>query len=112
MKILTWKVDRTIPTACPDYQPDPYTGEYPSFHCAVYHCKTITEERTAEFKTLKECKDFVFKAPDSCYNFKINGKSIKDNRKNKRTEYITISSDLITTGGTVTVQSGTNTLNQ
>ena len=48
MKTLTWKVDETIPTACPDYVPDPYTGEYPSTHCLVYHCKTITENKSIE----------------------------------------------------------------
>jgi len=83
--ILTWKVDRTIPIPCPDYEPDPYTGEYPSVHCLVYHCKTITEDKIAEFATDKEAKDFASKAPDSCYNFCLNGKPLKDKRKRAST---------------------------
>ena len=81
MKILSWKVDKTVPTACPDYKPDPYTGEYPTTHCLVYHYTTITEDRTAEFATDKEAKDFANKAPLSCYNFRLNGKLLKDKRK-------------------------------
>ena len=81
MKTLTWKVDKTIPTDCPDYVPDPYTGKYPTFHCLVYHSKTITEDKTAEFKTNKEAEEFASKAPQSCYDFKLNGKPLKDKRK-------------------------------
>ena len=94
MSLLTWKVDKTIPTPCPDYKPDPYTGEYPSFHCAVYHCETITENKTAGFLTDKEAKDFASKAPDSCYAFCLNGKPLKDKRKRANT--ITISNMDIT----------------
>jgi len=111
MKTLTWKVDKTIPTACPDYKPDPYTGEYPSFHCAVYHSTTITEERTAEFSSEKEAKDFASKAPLSCYDFKLNGKLLKDKRK--KPESIVYSTDLvgngvITTGGSNAITAGSN----
>lgn len=81
MKVLTWKVAKTIPTACPDYQPDPYTGEYPSFHCAVYHCETVTETKSAEFETTKEAQEFADKAPLSCYDFRLNGKLLKDKRQ-------------------------------
>lgn len=83
MKLLTWKVYKTIPIPCPDYKPDPYTGEYPSTHCLVYHCKTITENKTAEFPTTKEAEAFAFKAPYGCYDFKLNGKSLKDKRQSK-----------------------------
>lgn len=81
MKTLTWKVYKTVPVACPDYQQDPYTGEYPSIHCLVYHSKTITESRTADFTTKKEAEDFAAKAPLSCYEFKLDGKDIEDKRE-------------------------------
>lgn len=73
MITLTWKVSKTIPTECPDYKPDPYTGEYPTTHCLVYHCKTVTENKTAEFETEEEAKEFANKAPQSCTDFKLNG---------------------------------------
>jgi len=81
MKTLTWKVDKIIPTPCPDYVPDPYTGEYPSFHCLVYHCKTITETRTKEFSTKKEAVEFAEKAPYSCYDFCLDGWLLEDKRE-------------------------------
>src|SRR3990167_2183906 len=103
MKTLTWKVDKTIPTDCPDYVPDSYTGKYPTFHCLVYHSKTITEDKTAEFKTNKEAEEFASKAPQSCYDFKLNGKLLKDKRKPPESnitfggEILTISGDSTTT---------------
>ena len=97
---LTWKVDKTIPTGCPDYQPDPYTGEYPSTHCLVYHCKTVTESKNAEFETMKECEDFVSKAPPSCYDFKVNGEHLKDTREKPQFSNITYSGNLTTDGST------------
>lgn len=102
MKTLTWKVDKTIPTACPDYQPDPYTGEYPMTHCLVYHCKTITEEKTAEFSTEKEVREFVEKVPLSCYEFKLNGELLEDKREKLEIGYCTglIGSDTTTLSGT------------
>ncbi len=102
MYTLTWKVYKTIPTACPDYQPDPYTGEYPTFHCAVYHCKTITEDKTTEFSSKKEAEDFAFKAPQSCYEFKLNGKLLKDKRE--KPQYSNI-----TTGGNLTIDGTSGT---
>jgi len=101
MKKLTWKVDKTIPTACPDYKPDPYTGEYPIYHCAVYHYETITENMSKEFSTDKEAKDFASKAPLSCYDFHINGKLLKDKRKKPDTKFYTgLVGDNVTTTGT------------
>ena len=90
MKKLTWKVDKTIPTACPDYVPDPYTGECPSFHCSVYHCKTITENKSSEFSTEKEAKDFADKAPYSCYDFALDGVFLEDKRPPNITDSGTI----------------------
>lgn len=101
MKTLTWKVDKTIPIPCPDYKPDPYTGEYPSTHCLVYHCKTITENRTAEFETDKEAQDFIDKAPLSCYEFKLNGELVEDKRERP--------SDMTFGFGDLTGESGTTT---
>jgi len=103
MKILTWKVSKTIPTACPDYQPDKYTGEYPSMHCLVYHCKTITENKTTEFETEEKAKEFANKAPNSCYDFKLNGESLEDKRPRVEIGTITVSGDLTTGDGTTTI---------
>ncbi len=104
--ILTWKVDKQIPAPCPDYVPDPYTGEYPSFHCAVYHFQNITEEKSRYFKSEEEAKEFAQKAPLSCYEFKTDGKEIEDKRK--RPENITFS-DL--EGIVAFGDSGTTTVN-
>jgi len=41
---VRWKVYLNVPTECPDYKPDPYTGQYPPSHCLVYHTKTIEKE--------------------------------------------------------------------
>jgi len=105
MYTLTWKVDKTIPTACPDYVPDPYTGEYPSFHCAVYHCMTITENKSAEFATQDEALQFAAKAPQSCYEFKLNGELIEDTRP--RPQNIT---EISVGGDFTTTANGTTTL--
>lgn len=94
MKTLTWKVSKTIPTACPDYKPDPYTGEYPSMHCLVYHCETITENKSAEFSTEKEAKDFADKAPHSCYDFALDGVILEDKRPPKKVDNITYGTTL------------------
>lgn len=105
MKQLTWKIDKTIPTACPDYVHDPYTGEYPSFHCLVYHFKTIIENKSAEFLTEKEAKDFADKAPQSCYDFALNGVILEDKRPPKKADIITYDTDLmnVTCSGTITL---------
>lgn len=104
---LTWTVSKTIPTECPDYVPDPYTGEYPSYHCLVYHCKTVTENRGLSFKTKEEALSFAAKAPSSCTDFKVNGKPIKDGRPKQ--EFIV--SDLTSSnvsGSVITDASDTN----
>jgi len=106
MNILTWKVIKTIPTACPDYQPDKYTGEYPSTHCSVYHCETITENKTTEFETEEKAKEFARKAPNSCYDFKLNGESLEDKRPRAESGTITVSGDLTSGGGTTTINAG------
>jgi hypothetical protein len=80
MKTLTWKVTYTKPTACPDYKPDPYTGQYPGTHCLVYHCETVTDSKTADFETEQKALDFASKAPTSCFNFKLDGTEIEDKR--------------------------------
>lgn len=80
MKTLTWKVSITRPTACPDYQPDPYTGQYPTTHCAVYHSETVTEEKSKEFLDEESALKFAEGAPSSCYDFKLNGVAVEDKR--------------------------------
>ena len=105
MKKLTWKIDKTIPDACPDYVPDPYTGEYPSTHCLVYHSKTITENKSAEFLSEKEAKDFADKAPYSCYDFVLDGVILEDKRPSKKVDNITYGTNLtdMTGSGTITL---------
>ncbi len=76
--LLTWKVNKTVPAECPDYKPDPYTGEYPSTHCLVLHFETITKEKSLSFLNKKEAEEFAKKAPSSCYDFRLNGKLLKD----------------------------------
>lgn len=106
---LTWKVSKTVPTACPDYTLDPYTGEYPSFHCAVYHCTTVTEEKHRGFETKKEALAFASGAPSSCNSFALNGKEIRDTRP--KTDNLTITYSGLVGDGTTTIMSGTNLLN-
>ena len=105
MKTLTWKVDKTVPTACPDYTPDPHTGEYPSFHCAVYHCETITETKSKEFRIKEKAKDFADKAPYSCYDFVLDGITLEDKRPPKKVDNITYDTSLtnMTGNGTITL---------
>lgn len=69
MTKVSWKVTKTVPAPCPDYRPDPYTGDFPQFHCAVYHTQTITEEKSAEFATKEEAEEFIKKAPQNCTDF-------------------------------------------
>ena len=105
MKILTWKIDKTISVECPDYVADPYTGEYPSIHCSVYHCKTITENKSAEFSTEEEAKDFANKAPYSCYDFALDRVILEDKRPPKKVDNITYGTNLtdMTGSGTITL---------
>lgn len=100
MNTLTWKVDKTVPTACPDYQPDSYTGEYPSIHCLVYHCKTFTEERSKEFSSKEEAQQFINKAPLSCYEFKFDGVILNDTRDRSEVSHITLNGESMTMAGT------------
>lgn len=60
---VTWKVTKSVPTSCPDFKPDPYTGEYPSYHCAVYHCEQVTTDMSKEFETVQEALNFMSQAP-------------------------------------------------
>lgn len=73
---LAWTVSETVPTGCPDNSVDPYTGQYPTFSCAVYHCKTVTKEMLKQFDSEQEAIEFAQKAPTSCYDFLLNGKKI------------------------------------
>ena len=99
MKQLTWKVDITRPIPCPDYKPDIYTGQYPSTHCLVYHCETVTEQRSTEVTDEQEAKNFVLNAPSSCYDFRLNGELVEDKRQ--RPSSITTSTMTASgTGGT------------
>lgn len=71
MKTVIWKTTNTVPTSCPDYVPDVYTGQYPAIHCSVYHCKEITEEKTATFESEERAQEFIKNAPSNCFDFVI-----------------------------------------
>lgn len=60
---VTWKVNGSRPASCPDYKPDPDTGQYPSTHCDVYHQESYTEDRERSFNSRKEAEAFVNLAP-------------------------------------------------
>ena len=61
--IVVWTVTLNIPTECPDYRPDPYTGQYPSYSCAVMHYKTVTEEKSAMCTSRESAEKFIADAP-------------------------------------------------
>lgn len=55
---LTWSVTVVEPIPCPDYRPDPYTGQFQATHCAVYHCRTIQKQMEKEFSSKEEALEF------------------------------------------------------
>ena len=68
--ILRWKVRKTVATECPDFKPNPYTGEYPALHCAVYHSREIIDNMEQEFESLEELEKFKEGAPkDICFGW-------------------------------------------
>lgn len=104
---LTWKVTHNEPAPCPDYQPDPYTGQYPSFHCLVYHFRTVVDDRAKDFETKIEAMEFFKNAPRSCSEFKLNGKLLKERRFADTPNLII--GDLTGTGGGTTMLTNTVT---
>lgn len=66
---VLWKVDIQEQAPCPDYKPDPYTGAYPSTHCAVYHFRQVTRDMDKSFPTEEEADAFIAAAPAGCYGF-------------------------------------------
>lgn len=74
-KIVTWKVKITVPTGCPDFKPDPYTGQLPAYHCAVAHFKKETLNKSAEFESQEDAELFIKNSPSSCSDFKISDKN-------------------------------------
>lgn len=61
--LVCWYVAVCVNTECPDYKPDPYTGQMPNAHCAVYHSKTEKYAKTKWFGTKIEADDFIKAAP-------------------------------------------------
>ncbi len=61
--LVCWFVAISVNAECPDFKPDPYTGEMPNAHCAVYHGKTEKIAKTKWFDTKIEANDFISKAP-------------------------------------------------
>ena len=66
--LVIWTVSVWVSTSCPDFKPDPYTGEYPSMHCLVNHGKVVERDMVKQFSTLKEAQDFISSAPPEIKN--------------------------------------------
>lgn len=62
---VIWWATVTIPAECPDFKPDEYTGQLPSTHCLVYHCKEVVQKHIRQFETQAEAKAFQEKAPQA-----------------------------------------------
>ena len=62
--LVNWLVTETVQDQCPDYKPDPYTGRYPNYHCAVNHTKQQTRSMDQLFETELEAKEFIKNAPE------------------------------------------------
>ena len=43
--LISWVVVTMQPAECPDWKPDPITGQYPYAHCSAAHYKILTFER-------------------------------------------------------------------
>lgn len=61
--LVCWYVTISVNAECPDFKPDPYTGEMPNAHCAVMHGKTEKYAKTKWFGTKIEADDFIKEAP-------------------------------------------------
>ena len=61
--IVVWTIIVWVATGCPDYKPDPYTGQYPSTHCLVNHGKFEEKKMEKEFSTKEEALKFIEDAP-------------------------------------------------
>lgn len=61
--IVKWQVTKQEPAQCPDYKPDPYTGDYPLMQCLVYHTKTVTKNMEKVFDTREEVDAFIVGSP-------------------------------------------------
>lgn len=61
--LVSWRVSQTVPTFCPDFKSDPYTGKYPDVMCTVYHTKTVEVKMKKEFETMVQVKEFIKNRP-------------------------------------------------
>ncbi len=61
--IVLWTVTVTVPTGCPDFVPDPYTGKYPTTRCGVWHTETTERNMSKIFETSKQAQLFILNAP-------------------------------------------------
>ena len=61
--LVCWYVTISVNAECPDFKPDPYTGEMPNAHCAVMHGNTEKYAKTKWFGTKIEADDFIKAAP-------------------------------------------------
>lgn len=107
--VVSWVVTKTVPAPCPDFVPDPYTGELPAFHCAVYHTQNIVEVKSKTFETEEEAIAFANNAPSSCNSFLLNGVVMEDKREKETT--FTISDSLTGTLGHTSTVTGTASIN-
>ena len=64
MWIVSWVVSVWVSAPCPDYKPDPYTGEYPLTACLVYHGSFEDKKMEKLFESECAAEEFINNAPD------------------------------------------------
>jgi hypothetical protein len=69
--VLQWFAFVTERAPCPDYKPDPYTGELPATHCLVSHTKRVARLMERSFLDQEAADKFIRSAPPNCHDFKI-----------------------------------------
>ena len=69
--LVKWQITRTEPAPCPDYRPDPYTGEYPLVSCAVLHTTTTVQNMVRCFYSREEADRFIADCPKPTIRFTV-----------------------------------------
>ena len=67
--ILIWFVSQWVSTSCPDFVPNPYTGEYPNNRCLALHGRTVEVRMKREFNSMEELEEFKKGAPPECHGW-------------------------------------------
>ena len=66
--LVIWIVSTWVSTPCPDFKPNPYTGEYPQSMCLVNHGKYESKEMERFFDTKDEAEKFIANSPKDIKN--------------------------------------------